>query len=146
MQGCLNNVTLGVLVLQAVRVAGGRLVQAIYNRITRQLQFIYDQRGQLIDFPTQHLALTDYNLDDDQPTPPMPPQASGENIGYQSPTGEFVNDAMSSDVPKVRGAGGVRRGTGGDFGRGQTPVPRHARTSGQIVSRNNRRKDQERQR
>ena len=92
--------TVGIFVLQAVRVAGGRLVQGIYNRITKQVQLIYDQRGELVDFPLQQQqqqpTATDYNIDDEQPTTPRPPQANGENVGEHRTTGDSVDDVMSS--------------------------------------------------
>lgn len=45
LQTYVNMGTVGVLVLQRVRLACGRLVQGICNRITKQVQLIYDRIG-----------------------------------------------------------------------------------------------------
>ena len=61
--------TAGALVIQAVVIAGGRVVQGIYNHITKKPQIIYTEEGKMIDFPTTTpLAI----LDGERPTTPRP--------------------------------------------------------------------------
>ena len=107
MQQCINMGAVGMVVLQAVSVAGGRMVQALYNRATKQRQLIYDQQGQLVDFPVgQLLALppppSNFNIDDDdRPTTPRPPQSSNENIGGQHAAVDPVDAAVSGAIQNL---------------------------------------------
>ena len=69
MQDYVRAGTAGALMIQAVIVAGGRVVQGIYNHLTKKPQIIYTEDGNMIDFPTiAPLAL----LDGDRPTTRRP--------------------------------------------------------------------------
>ena len=53
LQDYLNMGAAGALMLQAVMVAGGRVVLGIYNKVTKKPQVIYNENGEMIDFPAQ---------------------------------------------------------------------------------------------
>ena len=103
LQSLINMGTVGVLVLQGIKVAGGRIVQGIYNRLTKEVQLIYDRNGQFVDFTAledQQLqpTTTTYDPNDDKPTTPRPPQSSGENVGGYRAAADPADGSITSAI------------------------------------------------
>ena len=48
----------GALVIQAVVVVGGRVAQGIYNKMAKRPKLLYDEHGNLLDFPIDRLPRT----------------------------------------------------------------------------------------
>ena len=97
----------GAIVVQAVMIAGGRVVQGIWNWASNKMQLLYDENGNLIDFPTRPRQQVD--LEEDKPTTPRPPTTTAQMVTDNDDSNDNVQQAMSSFV---QGLTNTRRATG----------------------------------
>ena len=110
---CVAMGTAGALAIRVVVVTGGRVVQATYDKITKNPQLLLDADGNLLDFPTDQMQTTqttqqrptqDYNVTDDRPTTPRPAQSSVEGLAEQHALVDRVDDAMSGSIKSLEAA------------------------------------------
>ena len=109
--------TAGALMVQVVVLIVGRVVQGNCNMVTKRPQLLYNEHGELLDFPMEQIQQRqpqqqqqqqDYIVaSDDRPTTPRPAQSSTGDMATRFATIDRIEGAMSGFIRSLESAQSV---------------------------------------